>query len=322
MPRRKVPSQIKKSKYGWFFGSEWNMIHNEMQNNAFVFFIGANGSGKTYAALKRAEILGLDKRGYYGTLFDPDHLEKHLFFDKNDMLKRIKEVEKWPLYKRRGYQFILDEAQISANAKEWNQKDVISFAKDMTTIRSSRLSISLTMPTYDMIATDLRKIGSYYVEMKHPSTINLTDGKSYSKLHILTLKAFLSDIWRERPKFETTTTNFITGLPQKNYYALNEVAWELPSKNVIKSYEEMKSAFREKRSELSDIRIANEKDKEIASRRVDFGELLDFVKVNKEKFFNDKGSVDWGLIISKVEGFKIPKSTAQKVAQMVNNNIT
>ena len=246
---RKIPRSIANHKYSEIFAPEWDMIHNRMEGNSFNFFIGSNGTGKTYASLTRAEIMGKDEEDNYGTLFDPDNLENHLFFDKQDMLDKIAELEKLSLKDRRGYQIILDEAQMTANAKEWNNKEVLGFSKDMTTIRSSRLNIAMTMPTHRMITTDLRQLGTYQVEMLPANTMNLSKRIAFSKLHYLKLNPHLGEIWRIRPYVAQTFISMVTDLETVRQGKLSQLSWKLPSKTTRKNYEEMKKAFRDKTAE-------------------------------------------------------------------------
>ena len=234
---RKTPISIKTHKYNWLFGSEWQMIHNRMEGNSFTFFIGMNGSGKSYAMLKRSEILGKDQYDNYGFLFDPDHLENHVFFDRQDMQNKIAELEKLPSFKIRGYILNLDEAQMTANAKQWNDRDILDFSKEMTSIRSSRFSISLNMPSYKMITTDLRQLGTYICEMYPPGRIDRVNGLAFSKLHLLELKPYLGEVFRHRPFISVSEENPITGFSQNHGGLMSEFSWQMPSKIIRKNYE-------------------------------------------------------------------------------------
>ncbi len=267
---REIPKSIQDHKYYWLFGKEWLQIHNRTEGNSFNFFIGGNGTGKTYASLTRSEIVGVDENDSYGKLFDADHLENHLFFDKQDMQNKIVELEKRSLKDRRGYQLILDEAQMSANAKQWNDREVLNFSKDMTTIRSSRLSISLTMPTHRMITTDLRQLGTYQVEMLPSETMNLEKGISYSKLHFLTLRPHEGEVWRKRPLIVSQIYNPIMDLPLSKKGLMNEISWKLPSKTTRRNYERLKREFRKLNAE----KLATQKEVEIKPKKTDLEEIL------------------------------------------------
>jgi hypothetical protein len=254
--KMKTPESILNHKYAAVFAKEWKMIHMGMQGNSFNFFIGTNGTGKSYAALKRAEIIGVNEHDEYGFSFDPDHLENHVFFDKKQMMSKIAELEKLNnLEKTRGYQLILDEAQMSANAKDWNNKEVLNFSKDMTTIRSSRLSICLTMPTHRMITTDLRQLGIYQVQMAPAETMNLEKGISHSKLHYLKLEPHLGEIWRNRPLIVQHSTNPISQLNISRKGKLNDFIWKLPSAKTKHRYEELKKAFKDQRADEHEATI-------------------------------------------------------------------
>lgn len=294
MPHRPTPKSILNHKYFWLFEKEWQQIHNRTEGNSFNFFIGGNGTGKTYASLTRMEIVGVDENDSYGRLFDPDKLENHLFFDKQDMLNKIDELEKLPLKLRRGYQLDLDEAQMTANAKEWNDREVLKFSKEMTTIRSSRLSITLTMPTHRMITTDLRQLGTYQVEMFPSDKIDKDKGLSFSKLHYLTLRPHEGEIWRKRPLLSHLSINFITGLPVAKKGLMNEITWKLPSRTTRRNYEKLKRDFRRKSAES---KANNSELNPVMKLYINkFSEWLDLARQNKTNYLNEKKEFSWPKI--------------------------
>jgi hypothetical protein len=303
---RQIPESIQQHKYASIFGAEWKMIHTGMQGNSFNFFIGTNGTGKSYASLKRAEIIGVDQNDEYGFLFDPDHLENHVFFDKKQMMTKIGELEKLKnLEKTRGYQIILDEAQMSANAKDWNSKEVLNFSKDMTTIRSSRLSICLTMPTHRMITTDLRQLGIYQVQMAPAETIDLKRGLSHSKLHYLKLQPHTGDIWRNRPYVKQTYVGPISQLSQTRKGKLNDVIWKLPSIKVRRRYENLKNAFKETRVEMHEAQVQAE-----TRKKSMFQTILESVK---ESWNNYKGLTDKDLRTKILKEFSCSRSLTYEI---------
>jgi len=307
---KKTPKSILEHKYSWLFDREWQQIHNRMEGNAFTFFIGSNGTGKSYAGLKRMEILGVNENDEHGTLFDIDHLENHVFFDKQEMLNKIAELEKLGLEERRGYQLMLDEAQMSVNAKEWNDRKVLEFSKDMTTIRSSRLSITLNMPTHRMITTDLRQLGTYQCEMFPSEKIDRNRGISFSKLHFLTLKPHEGEIWRNRPIITQPLFNKLTGLKVKRKVRLNEIAWKLPSAKVKHSYENLKRAFREKQAENK----VKRQTENLTPKMSLVHNIADQVRLNKD-MFRDPIKVFSHVLI--MREFKCGESTAYNVQRLL-----
>ena len=290
------------------------MIHNRMEGNSFNFCIGANGTGKTYAFLKRMEIMGVDENDEWGTLFDPDHLDQHLFFDKQDMLEKIAELEKQTLKQRRGYQILLDEAQMTANAKEWNNREVLNFSKDMTTIRSSRLNIAMTMPTHRMITTDLRQLGTYQVEMFPADKINISDGIAYSKIHYLTLKPHLGELWRSRPRVRQRYQNSISDLQIVRQGKLSQVAWKLPTLKTRRNYEKMKQAFRDSQAE----KLAKKKEDDLKPRVSKFRLALEQCQEDLDSVRDPVKGFSW-TAIAKQTGCGV--STAQRVAKFLKDEV-
>ena len=310
MAIRKIPRSIAEHKYAEIFAPEWLMIHNRMEGNSFNFFIGSNGTGKTYASLTRMEIVGKDENDEYGKLFDPDHLEDHLFFDKQDMLDKIAELEKCSLKERRGYQIVLDEAQMTANAKEWNNREVLGFSKDMTTIRSSRFNICMTMPTHKMITTDLRQLGTYQIEMYPADKIDLTKKIAFSKIHYLKLNPHLGEIWRLRPNIMQKMKNGVSELPTIRKGKLCQMSWKLPTKTTRKNYEKMKSAFRDK---VADQNAKAKVEKNVEKKSM-IQRILEEVSENLDKYRDPKKGYSWPKISA---DFGCGSTTAMSVRKIL-----
>jgi len=312
MAIHKTPATIKHHRYNWLFEAEWQMIHNRMDGNSFAFFIGGNGTGKTYAALSRAEILGVDEHEKPDFLFNPDELENHVFFDKVELYDKITELEKLPANKIKGYQLILDEAQKTVYGKDWMSTDVKDFNKEMTTIRSSRFSIALTMPTIKMITTDLRCLGTYQCEMKR---IDLRQKCSYSSMHLLELKAFFGDVWRRRPYVQKAVMNPITGLPGREIGLLHEFRWDLPSRSIRRGYEKLKKEFRTKSSEERSDKMAEDaKQIEIKKNKLSYNDAMVMVETHPSKYRDLKGKFDWGRIYEdKLVGMEASKRIAKRL---------
>jgi len=310
---RNIPESILQNKYASIFATEWLKIHNRMDGNSFNFFIGGNGTGKTYAALRRAEIIGVDENDEYGRLFDQDHLENHVFFDKQDMLEKIAELEKKPLSETRGYQIILDEAQITANAKEWNNREVLNFSKDMTTIRSARLSIVLTMPTHRMITTDLRQLGIYQIEMSPAETMDLNRKISYSKIHYLKLNPHSGEIWRYRPLVKFPFISPVTGMKVIKHGRLNQISWKLPKIKTVRNYERMKKDFREERG----IEVEKKKNSLKQVKRSMFKNIVETIRSDLPKFKKPDGNLSWYLIVKE---FDCAAATAKKVISFLKQD--
>jgi hypothetical protein len=227
------------------------------------------------------------------------------------MLNKIAELEKLPLDKTRGFQIILDEAQATVNAKEWNNKEVLNFSKDMTMIRSSRLSIVLTMPTHRMITTDLRQLGIYQVEMYPAETMDLRHKISFSKIHNLKLNPHTGEIWRYRPLIAFRFENPITGLKTVKRGRLSKIAWRLPSKTVYKNYEAMKKAFKEQRSEANAKVTVRQEKKSI------FKSMVETIRADPITYQKPDGRLSWYLVMNR---FNCGLDTAKKVISFLNHD--
>jgi len=315
----KTPKSIKTHRYRSVFEPEWQMIHNRMNDNAFTFFIGGNGTGKTWAALKRAEILGVDSEEDNSFLFNPDALNQHVFFDKAGMEQKIHELENMKASKIKGYQIILDEAQMTAHAKEWNNREVLEFSKRMSTIRVSRLSVALTMPVFKMVTTDLRLLATYLCEMRGADAMDLERGYSFSKLHYLDLKPFISEFWRARPFLSKKFVHPLTGLETIDCKKLNEIRWDKPGRSIVRGYEKMKKDYRKLISERA-VDLAEEKKaaKEKVESKMDASKVVDFVRSNAERYLDRKDRFDWFQIWVDSERINTSQVIAKKVCKFLN----
>jgi len=314
-----TPKSIKDHRYRRIFEPEWNMIHNRMNDNAFTFFIGGNGTGKTWSALTRAEILGVDTFDDNSFLFNPDELDQHVFFDKADMEKKVLELENMKASKIKGYQIILDEAQMTTHAKEWNNREVLEFAKRMSTIRVSRLSIALTMPVFKMVTTDLRLLATYMCEMKPASTMDLDRGYSFSKLHYLDLKPYFSEFWRARPFLSKKFVHPITGMETIDCKKLNEVRWEKPSKIICRNYEKMKKDYRKLISERA---VEKEEAKleliEQEKKKKTMPEILEFLDERRANY-SVAGKLDWFKVWMDKDNIGIGQNLAKRLCKDLNS---
>jgi len=155
----------------------------------------------------------------------------------------------------------------------------LDFSKEMTSIRSSRFSISLNMPSYKMITTDLRQLGTYICEMYPPGRIDRVNGLAFSKLHLLELKPYLGEVFRHRPFITVKEENPITGLSQNHGGLMSEFSWGLPSPLIRKNYEKLKKEFRKMSSERKATVKEDRKVKDTVGKR----SVVELVEMLKEK---------------------------------------
>jgi len=310
MGDRPTPNSIKFHKFSFIFEPEWQMIHNSKKGNSLAVFCGGLGSGKTYAALNRAEVLGVLPEQDDLHLFDPDHLENHVCFDKlgfdriTAMLKEKKDT--WT----RGYQIVLDEAEIDLYSKDFQKDTVKDLTKKFATIRSRRYCIALTLPSFGMLNADIRRLVNYYCQMQK---VNLEEKTSYSSFNYLRTNPFTNIIYRHKPTFKEVLVG-VDGLPLFHRTKLSRIEWALPNKKVCSRYEELKDAFLDEldKDQLSKSIVREEKSKKGVSR---MQKILEEVRKNPEPFKRE-GIVHWTLVADK---FKCHRELASSVACMIND---
>jgi len=312
MPRKKIPDSIRMHKYSFIFEPEWKMIHNSKKGNSLAVICGGLGSGKTYAALRRGEILGVteDKEDLH--LFDPDHLENHVCFDKigfDRITAMLKDKgSRWS----RGYNIVLDEAEIDLYSKDFQKDTVKDLTKKFATIRSRRYCIALTLPSFGMLNADIRRLVNYYCQMEK---VNLELKLSYSTFNYLKTNPFTNVIYRNKPTFKETIVG-MDGSPMYKRTKLSRVEWELPSKPIRKKYEELKEAFLdeldESQKDKSEARLVKENGKVSISQGI-----LEKIGDDFDGFKKD-GRVFWAKVAAE---YGCSRAVAYEVSAILNERL-
>lgn len=312
MPRKKIPDSIRLHKYSFIFEPEWRMIHNTKKGNSLAVICGGLGSGKTYAALRRGEILGVTEGNKDLHLFDPDHLEDHVCFDKIGFDRITAMLKEKGTRFSRGYNIVLDEAEIDLYSKDFQKDTVKDLTKKFATIRSRRYCIALTLPSFGMLNADIRRLVNYYCQMEK---VNLQEKISYSTFNYLKTNPFTNVIYRHKPTFKEIIIG-MDGLPMIKRTKLSRVEWDLPSKSVRKKYEELKDAFLDEldqsQFDKSEARVKK------ANGKVSLSEtIIEKISKDVERFKKD-GRLNWVKVKSE---FGCSRSLASDACRIVRDRL-
>jgi len=208
--------QIPSPFIGW-------IAHRIRKNkNAVGLFVGATGSGKSLACIDLASRLSEE----FGTPFS---IEGNVAFDFREMLKKMQRDENG----KAGTVFVLEEVGSvgsGAASTQWQTKANAFFSSFLQTSRHRNQILLLNTPAYGFLMKSARMLLHFQVEM---ASINQTDNTSSGKFYICQTNARSGKVYM---KYLRVTLN-------GNKQCFPMMKFYLPSKDVVKSYEEKKFAF-------------------------------------------------------------------------------
>lgn len=184
----------------------------ELNKNMLAVFLGSTGSGKSYAAMKLGEIL--DDR------FNVDRV----VFSANEFLGLLNGK---PL--RKGSVVMWDEVGVGLNSKQWYSKfnQIINYV--LQVFRRRNLIVLFTTPDFGFIDSDTRKLLHGYFITRG---INPENKLCYVKFYELQSNPLVGKIYHK----------FLRG-NQKGIRPVSQIAFGLPSEQLIKDYEKKKKDF-------------------------------------------------------------------------------
>ena len=198
-------------------------VKDRVQNqnkNFLMLFVGATGSGKSYAALRLAEML------------DPDFTIERVCFKAKDFMNCINQLversEKGEIIK--GKVVVWDEFGVEHNAREFMtiSNRVINYF--FQTSRHLNLIVIMTVPLLSFIDSATRKLAHGIAEMQGINT--------HTKIASVKLKMLQTNVMtgKEYPKYMRYRRN-------KKRLVSKRLKFKLPSKELRDDYEKKKKAF-------------------------------------------------------------------------------
>ena len=193
----------------------WNRI-NRQNKNLIIVITGSTGSGKSFSALRLAELL------------DPSFNVGRVCFTPREVLAVLNSGLK------KGNFFIIDEAGVTLPSR-----DFMSFANKaldfvLQTFRRENLGCILCLPTMSMLDLQARQLTHVLIETKE---IMPKLSKVKVRVFMLTTNSRTGKVYYKYPKVMT---------PQGIRYTIDEVLIGKPSEQLIEAYEEKKKELEKK----------------------------------------------------------------------------
>lgn len=182
-----------------------------------MIICGETGSGKSYAALRLAELL------------DPNFdTTKQVVFSVASFMKLLNEGNLAP-----ESVIIFDEAGVGIPAREWHSIGNKLFNYVLQTFRSSRYVTIFTTPDFSFVDKQSRKLFHAYAE---PIDINYETKEVKCIFNTIQNNAKKGEIYYKR----------LAAIYHNKRVLLNTITIDIPSKEICRAYEYMKKDFNKK----------------------------------------------------------------------------
>jgi len=241
----------------------WRRMHVN-NKNAMICLIGDPGNGKSWAALRIAELL------------DPEFHAEKVAFRPERLLERINEEHPT------GDVTIADEAGVSMNAKTWWESDQIQIGNILETWRHQNRCLIFTLPVFARLQKDARGLIDVLLTAYG---IDRNKETSTWRYQILETNNVTGEIYRAYPRLPDPETG-----QTKKY---KTVDLNRPSQSLREEYQGRKEAFTDEvnkqgldelEEEQEDSKSAKEIAIEIADGRV--GEFISTHGTTGEPYIN------------------------------------
>lgn len=233
-------------------------VHQRIKKNKnfMVAVTGATGSGKTYTALRLAE------------LWDKDFTSNNIVFTPKEFLKLLNSGTL-----KQGSVIVADEFGVSMNSRNWQSasNQVINYI--LQTFRSKNYVVIFTSPDFAFIDSSARKL--FHCHM-------MTQGINF-KEKLCTIKPYMLQInQRTGDIFYKYLIPVIKGEGEKK---ISELYVSLPSKQIIKEYEIKKETFVNELNKELELKLfeKDNKDEMEKDKQDDKFKLMSAIKFDKEQ---------------------------------------
>lgn len=255
--------------------NKWLESRFRRNKNAIIPVVGATGSGKSYGSIRMMEM-------WYKYKFNRPFPSENICFSISQTVKRIKQGGL-----ERGEFIIVEEGGVVANALDFQNKIVKFFNFVLQSFRSKNIGIIFTLPSIGLLNKTARTLAHAILETKYidESTKMLVFKPFYCQTNPMTGKVY-NKYFRQRV--------------QGRLVKVERISYGLPSKEILKPYEERKDKFVETQMdnliELTEDEDNNNKYEEIDARiddlisrgitkQVDIAEELGMTRQGVSKHF-------------------------------------
>jgi hypothetical protein len=219
--------------------------------------VGPEGSGKSWTALKIAEVIDPS--------FDADRVmfDPHTFMEQLTAWKDAGET--------RGKMIVVDEAGVGIGSRSWYDKDQIQLNKVLQVIRSENMGMLFTLPRLSELDSQTRGRLRAMIKMDDMKPGKYADVKY---LRWFPARDERSKVYRKYP---------IVGKGSRAK-KVRRLRFGPPSEELVEGYESRKDAFQTKLYEDTTEQIGHEADVELSEKEVvdDIlgGDVSDYVKTH------------------------------------------
>lgn len=254
--------------------------------NCIIIINGATGSGKTYAAMDLAITLANELNTTFSIVDNMD-------FNFTELLRKTQ----LPQNSRPGSIFLFEEVGVmgaGSASREWQSKANKFFFSFMQTARHRNQIFIMTCPLFSYLEKGTRSLVHLQITM---NGINTQLAESYGKPFINQTNVITGKLYLKYLRFKDQ------GSKQK----LKKVVFNLPAKEIVDEYEEMKSNYTDKlnkkmlevqvRVPVNKMEITPEKIKMLQQKGLVNQEIADFFDVNKKTIYN---KLQLPIIVNKI----------------------
>jgi len=260
----------------------WNRI-NRRDQHYMAALVGPEGSGKSWTALKIAEVI------------DPSFEADRVMFDPHTFMEQL---TAWKdAGETRGKMIVVDEAGVGIGSRSWYDKDQIQLNKVLQVIRSENMGMLFTLPRLSELDSQTRGRLRAMIKMDDMKPGKYADVKY---LRWFPARDERSKVYRKYP---------IVGKGSRAK-KVRRLRLGPPSEELVEGYEARKDAFQTKLYEDTTEQIGDEhvdmSEKEVVTAILD-GDVTEYVKTHTstgEYIDHDLIQIDYDVSASAAKRIK------------------
>jgi len=216
----------------------------EQNKNWLAIITGGTGSGKSWSALRLAEMI------------DPDFNITKVCFTSKDFMKTLNSDKI-----KKGACIVFDEAGVGIPSREWYSVSNKLINYVLQTFRHRNLAVIFTTPSFEFIDSQARKLFHFYFETM----------KIYRRAGVCILKPLMI---QHNPRLGKTYFKY----PEYPEGLLKRLKVHKPSHELIMAYERKKKLFSKKLGEDIEETLAAASEKERKSKPLTDEECIKIIK--------------------------------------------
>jgi hypothetical protein len=260
----------------------WNRI-NRRNQHYMAALVGPEGSGKSWTALKIAEVI------------DPSFDADRVMFDPHTFMEQLTEWK--DAGETRGKMIVVDEAGVGIGSRSWYDKDQIQLNKVLQVIRSENMGMLFTLPRLSELDSQTRGRLRAMIKMDDMKPGKYADVKY---LRWFPARDERSKVYRKYP---------IVGKGSRAK-KVRRLRFGPPSEELVEGYESRKDAFQTKLYADTTDQISDDEDanplKDIANEIIE-DSIDEYISEYNNKEYVDKDLIAVDYDLSRGDAKKVKK---------------